>query len=170
MLRRIAELYRIEDAIRGQPPDARRAVRQDRSKPRVEALRAYLDEQLARVSGKMPVAKAIRYMLSHWDGLCIFLTDGRVELDTNTIERLHRIVATTRKNALFAGSDSGARSWAIFTSLIQSAKMNGLNPFEYLKDVLERIVSGDVKAHQLDRLLPWNWKAERTGRTTAQAA
>jgi transposase len=170
VLRRIAELYRIEDAIRGQPPDARRAVRQDRSRPRVEALKVYLEEQLARVSGKMPVAKAIRYMLSHWDGLCVFLTDGRVELDTNTIERLHRIVATTRKNALFAGSDSGARSWAIFTSLIQSAKMNGLNPFEYLKDVLERVVSGDVKAHQLDCLLPWNWKAERTGRTTAQAA
>jgi transposase len=170
VLRRIAELYRIEDAIRGQPPDARQAVRQDSSKPRVEALKVYLDEQLARVSGKMPVAKAIRYMLNHWDGLCVFLTDGRVELDTNTIERLHRIVATTRKNALFAGSDSGARSWAIFTSLIQSAKMNGLNPFEYLKDVLERVVSGDVKAHQLDCLLPWNWKAERTGRTTAQAA
>jgi transposase len=170
VLRRIAELYRIEDAIRGQPPDARRAVRQDSSKPRVEALKVYLEEQLARVSGKMPVAKAIRYMLSHWDGLCVFLTDGRVELDTNTIERLHRIVATTRKNALFAGSDSGARSWAIFTSLIQSAKMSGLNPFEYLKDVLERIVSGDVKAHQLDCLLPWNWKAERTGRTTPQAA
>jgi transposase len=149
---------------RGQPPDARQAVRQDSS--RVEVLKVYLEEQLTRVSGKMPVA--IRYMLSHWDGLCVFLTDGRVELDTNTIERLHRVVATTRKNALFAGSDSGARSWAIFTSLIQSAKMNGLNPFEYLKDVLERVVSGDVKAHQLDRLLPW--KAERTGRTTAQAA
>jgi transposase len=170
VLRRIAELYRIEDAIRGQPPDARQAVRQDSSKPRVEALKVYLDEQLARVSGKMPVAKAIRYMLNHWDGLCVFLIDGRVELDTNTIERLHRVVATTRKNALFAGADSGARSWAIFTSLIQSARMSGLNPFEYLKDVLERIVSGDVKAHQLDRLLPWNWKAERTGRTTAQAA
>jgi transposase len=170
VLRRIAELYRIEDEIRGQPPDARLAVRHDRSRPRVEALKVYLEEQLARVSGKMPVAKAIRYMLRHWTGLCVFLSDGRVELDTNTIERLHRIVATTRKNALFAGADSGARSWAIFTSLIQSARMSGLNPFEYLKDVLERIVSGDVKAHQLDRLLPWNWKAERTGRTTAQAA
>jgi len=79
-------------------------------------------------------------------------------------------MATTRKNALFAGADSGARSWAIFTSLIQSARMSGLNPFEYLKDVLERIVSGDVKAHQLDRLLPWNWKAERAGRTAANHA
>jgi transposase len=170
VLRRIAELYRIEDEIRGQPPDARQAVRQDRSRPRVEALKVYLEEQLARVSGKMPVAKAIRYMLRHWTGLCVFLTDGRVELDTNTIERLHRIVATTRKNALFAGADSGARSWAIFTSLIQSARMNGLNPFEYLKDVLERIVSGDVKVHQLDRLLPWTWKAQQSARQTAQAA
>src|SRR4051794_28221674 len=77
----------------------------------------------------MPVAKAIRYMLNHWDGLCVFLADGRVELDTNTIERLHRVVATTRKNALFAGADSGARSWAIFTSLIQSARMSGLENF-----------------------------------------
>lgn len=170
VLRRIAELYRIEDEIRGQPPDARRAVRHDRSRPRVEALKVYLEEQLARVSGKMPVAKAIRYMLRHWTGLCVFLSDGRVELDTNTIERLHRIVATTRKNALFAGADSGARSWAIFTSLIQSARMNGLNPFEYLKDVLERIVSGDVKVHQLDRLLPWTWKAQQSARQTAQAA
>ena len=170
VLRRIAELYRIEDEIRGQPPDARQAVRHDRSRPRVEALKVYLEEQLARVSGKMPVAKAIRYMLRHWTGLCVFLSDGRVELDTNTIERLHRIVATTRKNALFAGADSGARSWAIFTSLIQSARMNGLNPFEYLKDVLERIVSADVKAHQLDRLLPWIWKPQQSGRQTVQAA
>ncbi|QQP89505.1 MULTISPECIES: IS66 family transposase [Skermanella] len=116
------------------------------------------------------MAKAIRYMLRHWAGLCVFLNDGRVELDTNSIERLHRIVATTRKNALFAGADSGARSWAIFTSLIQSARMNGLNPFEYLKDVLERIVSSDVKAHQLDCLLPWTWKTQQAGRQTVQAA
>ena len=170
VLRRIAELYRIEDEIRGQPPDVRRTVRQDRSRPKVEALKVYLEEQLARVSGKMPVAKAIRYMLRHWTGLCVFLNDGRVELDTNSIERLHRIVATTRKNALFAGADSGARSWAIFTSLIQSARMNGLNPFEYLKDVLERIVSADVKAHQLDCLLPWTWKPQQSGRQTVQAA
>src|SRR3954453_21313980 len=170
VLRRIAELYRIEDEIRGQPPDARRAVRQESSKPRVEALKVYLDEQLMRVSGKMPVAKAIRYMLSHWDGLCVFLTDGRVELDTNPIERLHRIVATTRKNALFAGADSGARSWAIFTSLIHSPGMGGITPFDYVKDVLERIVSGDVKAHQLECLLPWTWKPLQSGHQTTQAA
>jgi hypothetical protein len=169
VLTRIAALYQIEDEIRGQPPDHRRAVRQEKSKPKVEALKAYLEEQLTRVSGKMPVAKAIRYALTHWPGLCVFLDDGRVEIDNNTVERLHRVIATTRKNSLFAGSDAGARSWAIFTSLIQTARLNHLNPFEYLKDVLERMVSGAVKAHEIDRLLPWNWKAERARHATASA-
>ena len=165
VIARIAALYRIEDAIRGRPPDERVAVRQRESRPKVEALKVYLETQLGRISGKSTLATAIRYALNHWDGLCVFLSDGRVEIDTNTIERLHRIVATGRRNALFAGSDAGARSWAIFTSLIQSARLNGLDPFAYLKDVLEQIVSGRVKNHELARLLPWNWKAERTGRT-----
>lgn len=166
VLRRIAALYRIEDTIRGKPPDARRAVRQEQSPPVVEALKVYLDEQLGRVSGKMPVAKAIRYLLNHWDGLCVFLDDGRVELDNNSIERRHRVVATVRRNSLFAGSDAGARAWAIFTSLIQTAHLNDVDPVAYLTDVLERMASGAVKANHLDRLLPWAWKAERA----AQAA
>lgn len=161
VLRRIAVLYRLEDTVRGQPPDARRQMRQETSKPVVEALKLYLEEQLTRVSGKMPVAKAIRYLLSHWDGLCVFLDDGRVEIDSNTVERRHRTVATVRRNSLFAGSDAGARSWAIFTSLIQTALLNDLDPVAYLTDVLERMASGAVKANDLDRLLPWAWKAER---------
>jgi transposase len=169
VLRRIAALSRIEEEIRGQSPEGRRAVRQDKAKPLVEALKTYLEEQLGRVSGKMPVAKAIRYALTHWSGLGVFLEDGRVEIDNNTIERLHRVVATGRRNSLFAGSDAGARSWAIFTSLIQSAKLNGLNPFAYLKDVLERMVSGAVKAPDLDCLLPWTWKAERDSQANAAA-
>jgi transposase len=169
VLRRIAALYRIEDTIRGQPPDARKAVRQDRSQPIVEALKVYLEQQLTRVSGKMPVAKAIRYLLNHWDGLCVFLHDGRVEIDSNTIERRHRVIATGRRNSLFAGSDSGARAWAIFTSLIQTARLNGLDPVAYLTDVLERMVSGAVKANDLARLLPWTWKAEQDARAAALA-
>ena len=117
MIARIAALYRIEDAIRGRPPDERVAVRQRESRPKVEALKVYLETQLGRISGKSTLATAIRYALNH--GLCVFLSD--VEIDTNTIERLHRSIATGRRNALFAGSDAGARSWAIFTSLIQSA-------------------------------------------------
>jgi len=163
VIARIAALYRIEDAIRGRPPDERVAVRQRESRPKVEALKVYLETQLGRISGKSTLATAIRYALNHWDGLCVFLSDGRVEIDTNTIERLHRIVATGRRNALFAGSDAGARS--IFTSLIQSARLNGLDPFAYLKDVLEQIVSGRVKNHELARLLPW-----KAAQTAAPAA
>jgi len=161
VLRHIAVLYRIEEIIRGQPPDERRRVRQEQSRPVVEALKVYVEEQLGRVSGKMPLAKALRYLLTHWDGLCVFLEDGRVEIDSNSIERRHRVVATVRRNSLFAGSDAGARSWAIFTSLIQTARLNDVDPVAWLTDALERMASGAVKVNDLDRLLPWNWKAER---------
>lgn len=161
VLRRMAELYRIEETVRGQPPDERRRVRQEQSRPIVEALKVYVEQQLGRVSGKMPLAKALRYLLKHWDGLCVFLDDGRVEIDSNSIERRHRVVATVRRNSLFAGSDAGARSWAMFTSLIQTARLNDVDPVAWLTDVLERMASGAVKANQLDRLLPWAWKAER---------
>jgi transposase len=165
VLRRIADLYRIEDTIRGQPAEVRQAVRQEQSRPVVAALKVYLDEQLGRVSGKMPVAKAMRYLLKHWDGLCVFLEDGRIELDSNSIERRHRVVATVRRNSLFAGSDAGARSWAIFTSLIQTCRLNDIDPVTYLTDVLESMASGAVKANDLDRLLPWAWKLERAAQT-----
>ena len=96
------------------------------------------------MSGKMPVAKALRYLLNHWDGLGVFVDDGRVEIDS--IERRHRVVATVRWNSLFAGSDAGARSRAIFTSLIQTARLNDVDPVAWLTDVLERMASGAVKA------------------------
>ncbi len=170
IIRRIAELYQIEDTIRGRPPDERRAVRQEQSKPKVEAIKAYIEAQIGKVSGKSTLAKAMRYTLNHWKGLIVFLDDGRVEIDNNTIERLHRLVATIRKNSLFAGAETGARSWAIFVSLIQSARLNGLDPFLYLRDVLERIVSGQVKANQLDTLLPWNWRPATEPVAFAKAA
>jgi len=170
IIRRIAELYQIEDTIRGQPPDARKAVRQEQSKPKVEALKTYVETQLDKVSGKSTLAKAMRYTLSHWKGLIVYLDDGRVEIDNNTIERLHRLVATIRKNSLFAGAESGARSWAIFVSLIQSARLNGHDPFLYLRDVLERIVSCQTKANQLETLLPWNWRPVTEQIAVAKAA
>ena len=91
----------------------------------------------------------------------LFPEDGRLELDTNIIERVIRLIALRRKNALFAGSDGGARHWAIVASLVATAKLNGVEPLAWLTDVLERMVSGGTKAHKLERLLPWNWKAER---------
>ena len=123
----------------------------------VEALKVYLETQLGRISGKSTLATAIRYALNHWDGLCVFLSDGRVEIDTNTVERLHRIIAIGRHNALFAGSDSGARSWAIFTSLIQTCKMNGVDPYAWAKLTLERIANRWPNS-DIEALMPWNFK------------
>jgi transposase len=160
-LRRIGELYKVEAEIRGRSAEERRGVRQERSKPLVEALHAWLTIQLGRVSGRSTLAEAIRYALRHWQGLVLFLEDGRLELDTNTIERAIRPIALGRKNSLFAGSDGGARHWAIVASLVATAKLNGVEPLAWLTDVLERMVSGRTKAHELERLLPWNWKAEQ---------
>ena len=119
VLARIARLYEIEGDIRGQPPDLRRAVRQMRSRPMVEALHVWLQEHLPRVPGWSDLAKATRYALRHWDGLILYLDDGRLEMDTNVVERAIRPVTITRKNSLFAGSDAGARHWAIANTLIQ---------------------------------------------------
>ena len=160
-LRRIGELYKVEAEIRGRSAEERRTVRQERSRPIVDALHSWLTAQLARVSGKSGLAEAIRYALRHWQGLVLFLEDGRLELDTNTVERAIRPIALGRKNSLFAGSDGGARHWAVVASLVATAKLNGIEPQAWLTDVLERIVSGRVKAHELERLLPWNWQLER---------
>jgi transposase len=164
-LRRIGELYAIEAEIRGRPAEERRAVRQERSRPLVDALHAWLTVQLGRVSSKSALAKAIRYALRHWQGLVLFLEDGRLELDTNTVERAIRPISLGRKNALFAGSDGGACHWAIVASLVATAKLNGVDPLAWLTDVLERVVSGRTKAHELERLLPWTWKAARPANT-----
>jgi hypothetical protein len=111
------------------------------------------------VSGASDLAKAIRYTLRHWPGLVSFLDDGRIEMDSNTVERAIRPHTLTRKNALFAGSDGGARHWATAMTLIQTAKLNGVDPMAWLTDVLERVVSGRTKANELHMLLPWNWRS-----------
>ena len=123
----------------------------------VDAFKPWLEEQLRRIPSRGSLAEAIRYMLSRWQSLTLFLDDGRVELDTNAIERAIRPIALGRKNALFAGSDGGARSWAIIASLIQTAKLNQVEPFAYLRDVLQQLVAGHT-VNRLDELLPWNWK------------
>ena len=157
VLARIRTLYAIEAEIRGHPAEHRRRVRQERSRPIVEALHAWLEDHLPRVSGASDLAQAMRYALRHWSGLLVFLDDGRVEIDSNVVERAIRPIPMTRKAALFAGSDGGARHWAIAMTLIQTAKLNGVEPMAYLTDVLQRIVSGRTKAHELQSLLPWNW-------------
>jgi transposase len=158
---RIAEIYAIEARIRGRPPDQRRHIRQTETKPLLEAMKTWLEQELGRVSAKSKLADAIRYALRHWQGLSLFLEDGRVEVDSNTVERTIRPIKLGRKNHLFAGSDGGAESWATIASLIQTAKLNDVEPLAYLRDVLERIVSGKTKANDLASLLPWAWKASQ---------
>ena len=158
-LQRIGALYAIEDEIRGRRPEDRRRERQQRSRPLVEALQVWLREQLARLSGRSKLAQAIRYAFNHWTGLVRFLDDGRLELDTNIVERAMRPIALGRKNALFAGADSGGRHWSILATLIQTAKLNNVEPLAWLTNVLQRMVSRQTKRRELDQLLPWNWKA-----------
>jgi transposase len=168
-LRRIASLYEIEAAIRGQTAEHRQLVREQRSRPLVEAIHGWLRQHLERVSGRSALAKAIRYALNHWNGLIQFLHDGRLELDTNIVERAMRPVALGRKNALFAGSPSGGQHWVIVATLIQSAKLNDVEPLAWLTDVLQRIVSARTKSTELHTLLPWNWKVENTGHVFSSA-
>jgi len=157
-LQRIALLYKLEAEIHGQSPDVRRALRQARAKPLVEALKAWLLERLAEVSGKSVIGGAIRYALGLWDGLTRFLDDGRVEIDSNTVERSMRPIALNRKNALFAGGDQGGENWALLASLIETCKLNSVNPQTWLADVLTKLVN-NWPNNRLDDLMPWACKA-----------
>lgn len=157
-LRRIGELYAVEAQIRGQSPAYRLAARRQHSRPLVAELRAWLEAQLAQVSGRSSLAEAIRYALTRWEALTRFLHDGRIELDTNPVERAIRPVALGRKNHLFAGSDGGGHRWAVICSLIETAKLNDVEPYAYIADVLQRMVDGHP-VNRLDELLPWAWKA-----------
>ncbi len=170
VLAQIGKLYAIEKEIRGHPAEHRRQVRQQRSRPIVEALHVSLQDHAKRLSAASDLTKAIGYALRHWQGLIAFLDDGRIEMDTNTVERAIRPIALNRKNALFAGNNGGAHHWAIALTLIQTAKLNGVDPMAYLTDVLERIVSGQTKATALHALLPWNWRPIASGLMGSAAA
>ncbi len=159
VLKRIAELYEIEAEIRGKSADQRRAVRQEMTKPLAEALKSWLEKTLVRVAGGSSIAQAIRYALNRWDGLLRFLDDGRIEIDSNTVERAMRPIALNRKNALFAGSDEGAQNWAMLASLIETCKLHSVNPQAYLTDVLTKLVNNWPNS-RLAELTPWAWAAE----------
>ncbi|MCG7509080.1 IS66 family transposase [Mesorhizobium sp. IRAMC:0171] len=163
-LRRIGELYAVEADVRGQSPAHRLAARRNRSKAVVVALHACLEAQLVQISGRSTLAEAIRYALSRWAGLTRFLHNGRIELDTNHVEHAIRPIALGRKNHLFAGSDGGGDRRAIVCSLVKAAKLNGVEPYGYLADVLQRMVDGHP-VNRLDELLPWNWKAANPVKT-----
>ena len=165
-LARIAELYAIEAEIRGHSADARRIARQHRSKAIVESFGTWLDVRLATVSQKSTIADAIRYARSRWPGLTRFLDDGRIEIDSNVVERAIRPLALNRKNALFAGSDDGGEHWAILASLIETCKLNAIDPQAYFADVFARLVA-DHPINRLDELLPWRWAVDQAERRAA---
>src|SRR3954452_11139194 len=156
-LEHIAVLYAVEKDIRGRSADERRTVRQQKSRQIVDALQPWLRAKLGLISQKSKLAEAIRYTLSRWEGLTRFIDDGRIELDNNTVERSIRPIALNRKNALFAGSDGGAEHWATIASLIETCKLNDVDPLCYLTDVLTRIVNGHLNSN-IDQLLPWAYR------------
>ncbi|MBX5168232.1 MULTISPECIES: transposase, partial [unclassified Rhizobium] len=141
--------------LRGLNPDARLTGRQTRSALLIANMRTWLSQHRARVAGKSPLGEALAYMAKYWDGLCCFLIDGRIEIDNNSVERTIRPIALNRKNALFAGHDAGAENWATLASLIETCKLNAVEPLAYLSATLTAIVNGH-KQSKLDELLPWN--------------
>jgi len=165
-LDRIGELYDIEREIAGQPAGVRLAARQEKSKPKVDAFRKWAEQQLPHIPGKSDLAKAFRYGLSRWPSFGLFLEDGRVAIDNNAAERGMRPIGVGRRNWLFAGSDTGGETLARALTVIETAKMNGLDPQAYLADILDRI--HDHKNNRLAELLPWNW--ETSNATWSKAA
>lgn len=153
-LDRIGALYRIEDTIRGRLPDQRLAVRVAHTAPLMSDLRDWLNATLPRISGRSDLAKAIRYALSRWDALTLILRDGRACIDNSAAERAMRPIALGRRNWTFAGSNAGGERAAAIYSLVETAKLHGLDPEAYLRHVLERIADHPVS--RVADLLPWN--------------
>ena len=154
----MAELWKIEEEIRGRDPARRLTARRDRSAAIVADLFKLWETELPRISGKSKLAEAIRYATSRREALGRFLLDGRVEIDSNIVERAIRPQTITRKNALFAGSDGSGRTWATVATLLQTAKMNDVDPFAWLTQTLERLANR-WPISQIENLMPWNYKA-----------
>jgi transposase len=156
-LRRIQALYQIEADITGRPAADRQAERQARSKPLLDDLKTWMAMQRRRVSSKTVLGKALQYALGRWEALTRYVDDGRLAIDNNLAERLLRGIAVTRKNFLFLGSDKGGDRAAILYTLIETAKLNGLNPEAYLAYAIDQLARGHL-ASRLSELMPWNCK------------
>jgi transposase len=163
-VRRIDELFQIEREINGQPSAQRLAVRKERAQPLVAELEVWMRGQYERVSRKSEIGKALAYALNHWTALTRFLEDGRTCLSNNAAERALRGAAVGRRNWTFAGSDRGGERAATIYTLIETAKLNGVDPQAWLADVLARLP--DHPAKRIDELLPWHWKAAQDAAAT----
>lgn len=165
-LERIAALYAIEKEIRGRPPDERREIRQTRARPLLESLHEWLEGCLTKLSQKSDTTAAVKYALGRWEALTRYAEDGSLEIDNNAAERALRAVALGRKNYLFAGSDKGGERAAVLYSLIGTAKLNGLDPESYLREVLSRLP--DHPINRVEELLPWKVAALDTDHPSNQ--
>jgi hypothetical protein len=154
VLRRIAMLYAIEDEVRSTSAEHRRGVRAEQAHVIGDDLHIYLEARLRQISAKSKLADAIRYALTRWPGLSRFLDDGRVEMDTNTVERSIRPLALHRKNALFVGCDEGGDNWAVIATLIENCKISGVNPHAWLTETLTKLAKGHP-ANAVSELTPW---------------
>jgi len=154
-LSRIGALYDIEDRIRGMSADQRRTLRQQHARPLLADLKRWIEKTLSALPQKQKLAEAMRYALSRWTALSVYIDDGRVEIDNNIAERAMRPLGIGRKNWLFAGSDKGGERIANILTIIETVKLHGHNPETYLTDVLTRIQ--DHPKDRLEELLPWQW-------------
>jgi transposase len=166
-VRRIDVLFEIERTINGKTPEQRLAVRRERSRPLIAELEIWIRQQRALLSTKNDTAKAINYLLNRWAAFTRFLDDGRVCLSNNAAERALRGVAIGRRNWTFAGSDAGGHRAAAVYTLIETCKMNDVDPQAWLADVLARLP--DHPANKVDELLPWNWKANQRSKAAVAA-
>ena len=155
----MTELWRIEDVVRGRQADSRSVLRQEKSAVIVADLFDLWERELGKVSGKSKTAEAIRYALTRREALERFLEDGRIEIDSNIVERAIRPQTITRKNSLFAGSEGGGRTWATLATLLQTAKMNNVDPLDWLSLTLTRIAQS-WPASEIEALMPWNFKTD----------
>ncbi len=153
-IERIAQLYKIEADIRGKPAECRCEVRQLQARPLLVELHAWMEKTLSSVARKSEIALAIRYALARWRALLRYVDDGTIEIDNSAAERALRVVALGRKNYLFARLDNGGGRAAALYTLLGTAKLNGLDPERYLRQVLERIADNPIQ--RLHELLPWN--------------
>jgi transposase len=155
-LRRIGQLYEIEAALTGQTAERRLAARQEHAVPILDDLKQWFETQQRRLSSKNTLWKAIQYAVKRWDALCLYAADGRIGIDNNPAERSLRGIALTRKNFLFLGSEAGGGRAAILYTVLETAKLGGLDPEAYLADVIDRMAKGHP-INRLSELLPWNW-------------
>jgi transposase len=162
---RIDELFAIEREIAGKMPTERRAIRQARTKPLVESFETWLRAERKKLSPKGPLAGAINYTFNHWAAFTRFLDNGRICLSNNAAERSIRGIAVGRRNWTFCGSDNGGRRAAVIYALIESCKLNDVDPKAWLADVLARIA--DHPMQRLADLLPWHWEAAREANRAA---